>query len=154
MESKLLVPISALKKAYQDKYGKTFTIDELEYGEVDILPVLSFSSDEVPYCCGVIELGDFSISRDAKRFSKELNLLSVLSALLGLNFFSIIQEPKKRAKITYPYSILFTVIEGKPDQEMVCDLLTSLLPFRLIAKGKNDNSNKLLRTYILNPNVE
>ena len=96
MESKLLVPISALKKAYQDRYGKTFTIDELEYGEVDILPVLSFRSDEVPYCCGVIELGDFSISRDAKRFSKELNLLSVLSALLGLNFFSIIQEPKKR----------------------------------------------------------
>lgn len=109
----------------------------------------SMSSQELPHCCGITELGNFSNAT----FVEDMQI-SLLERLIDISNTDL-DETTTPISINLPYGIMFTVVvsteRGVVSENGIAirDAFLGILPFKLIGRGVNPNSDNILETYAI-----
>lgn len=115
-----------------------FTIEWNEEDGDNFEIEFSFAHDELPYCCGVIELGEFTYNEEGELDGTEISEDNVV-VLLSKSIKEAVENQDGRL-------VIFTVNEErKSDIFEKAALKTGL--FKLVKEFENPAGHSILRTY-------
>jgi hypothetical protein len=149
MKVQLKKSITVIKREHVAAGNESFSIrrDELINSLDSITSEFDiFDVNELPFCCGIREIGALTNSS----YSKTDIQLEVIADLIGHPDADLTTSP---ISVGINYGLMFTIRTGTPADCAFRDALLEILPFKLIGKGVNTNSNNELETYAIFANT-